>query len=62
MVGMVVKIGAKLRNGIKTVKRRLYTSRSKSRFVKAAGSWKNVNAEKLKKKIYSSRKIIEKEF
>ena len=46
----------KIETEIKEIKRAIYVSRSKKRFIKAAGSWKGVNTEKLKKKIYKSRK------
>jgi len=58
---MVLKL-VKIKTRLKGIKRKLYISRSKNKFFKAAGSWKNVNTEKLKKKIYASRKFHEKEF
>ena len=46
----------KLEMEINELKREIYSSRNKTRFGKAAGSWRTLDTEKLKKSIYSARK------
>ena len=42
---------------LKEVKRKMYLSNSKKRFIRAAGSWSEIDTEKLKKNIYESRSL-----
>lgn len=40
---------------LKEVKRKIYLTDSKKKFLRAAGSWSKIDTEKLKKNIYESR-------
>ena len=42
---------------LKEVKRKMYLSNSKKKFIRAAGSWSEIDTEKLKKNIYESRSL-----
>ena len=46
----------KIESEIKKLKRDILKPTSKKKFFRSAGSWKKVNTERLKKKVYDSRK------
>ena len=46
----------KIENEIKKLREVMFSVSSKKRFFRSAGSWKGLDTERLKKKVYDSRK------